>query len=301
MRQHAAAFQWLKQLVVQLPPQLLEGLVAHRGFHCPQLVEKRPLECTLPALTSAWDAGVKLCECDVRLSSDGEILLFHDEALDRLTAKTGMPKIAEMTAEELMQRPLLQGACICTLEETLQTALRKNCKLVIELKGFDDGGVGSAVAVLLSSKPELLGACALVMSFELEQLQGFALAFEEQRKLRSGLQRPQLLLLTCVPRPGLEAKYQTLDLGSASYMETVMEYLERKDLCLDGFYMEWTDRLTNIDKEALCHLCRRCTVGVWQRFGQTDCEKEAVQLMESGVTYCNSDLPEDFLSKETGH
>jgi len=298
--QHAAASQWLKELVVRLPAQLLEGLVAHRGFHCPQLLDKRPLECTLPALASAWDAGVKLCECDVRLSSDGEILLFHDEALDRLTGSTGMPKIAEMTAEELMQKPLLQGACICSLQETLQTALRKKCKLVIEFKGFDDGGVGRAVAVLLSSQPELLGACALVMSFELEQLRGFALAFEEQRKSRSGLQRPQLLLLTCVPRPGLEARYQTLDLGSSSYMETVVEHLERKDLCLDGFYMEWTERLTNIDNEALRHLCRRCTVGVWQRFGQTDCEKEAVQLMESGVMYCNSDLPDDFLSKETG-
>ena len=232
LTEHVEETQWLKELVPRLHAGLRQGLVAHRGFHCPLLHGNRPLECTLPALKLAWESGIRLCECDVRLSSDGEVLVFHDETLDRLSAQTETPKIRELTAEQLRHWKLLQPQShISSLEEMLETASATSGKLIIELKGSDGPSVGRAVATSFGRKPELLKACALVMSFELDELRGFSSAFAEQKCLSTNekLERPQLLLLTCAPHPGLATKYQTLDLGSSSCMETASQYLGRED------------------------------------------------------------------------
>ena len=38
----------------------------------------------------AWTAGVKLCECDVAVTSDGQIVLGHDADYDRLALKVAL-------------------------------------------------------------------------------------------------------------------------------------------------------------------------------------------------------------------
>merc|ERR1719330_977318 len=61
----------LPRLLSNLMPELRECLVAHRGFHCPHMQGGRPLEGTLAAYAAAWKAGMRNCECDVRLTADG--------------------------------------------------------------------------------------------------------------------------------------------------------------------------------------------------------------------------------------
>ena len=59
--------------------------VAHRGLH------GRATGCWENTLSAA-QAAVRLgfaVECDVQLSSDGEAMVFHDAALNRLTASGG--------------------------------------------------------------------------------------------------------------------------------------------------------------------------------------------------------------------
>ena len=51
------------------------NVVAHRGFHSPSDLDRRPIENSLEAYEMAWTAGVKLCECDVAVTSDGQIVL----------------------------------------------------------------------------------------------------------------------------------------------------------------------------------------------------------------------------------
>ena len=46
-------------------------------------------ENTLPALTAAAAHGATVCEIDVVLTADDEIVLLHDEILDRTTDGTG--------------------------------------------------------------------------------------------------------------------------------------------------------------------------------------------------------------------
>lgn len=58
-------------------------------------------ENTMGAFRRAVDLGYRYLELDVRTSSDGTLVIFHDEELDRATTGTG--KLSEKTWEELAQ------------------------------------------------------------------------------------------------------------------------------------------------------------------------------------------------------
>src|SRR5215471_2225120 len=53
-------------------------VIGHRGAAalCP--------ENTLPSFLAAYNAGACMIELDVQQSTDGELIVFHDETLDRL-------------------------------------------------------------------------------------------------------------------------------------------------------------------------------------------------------------------------
>ncbi len=67
---------------------------AHRGlFGRNEIVEN-----TIPAFREAEDAGFGI-ELDVRLSADGELVVFHDDTLERLCGRP--EKVSSLTASEL--------------------------------------------------------------------------------------------------------------------------------------------------------------------------------------------------------
>ncbi len=70
-------------------------IMAHRGDS-----ENTP-ENTMLALKAAVSIGVDVLESDVRLTKDDEIVLFHDEDLERTTGVTGT--IRSHTLDELLQ------------------------------------------------------------------------------------------------------------------------------------------------------------------------------------------------------
>jgi glycerophosphoryl diester phosphodiesterase len=70
---------------VNAPAWLLERPIAHRGLHDKA---KGVIENTLRSAEAAIAARYAI-ECDVQLSSDGEVFVFHDQTLDRLTDATG--------------------------------------------------------------------------------------------------------------------------------------------------------------------------------------------------------------------
>ena len=63
--------------------------IAHRGLHnrAGGIVENTP-----SAFQAAIDKGFAI-ECDVQITADGEAVVFHDFAVERLTGGTG--KVAE--------------------------------------------------------------------------------------------------------------------------------------------------------------------------------------------------------------
>src|SRR5262245_57340357 len=58
-------------------------VVAHRGMGQGLLRPDQPPENTLPSVEAAWAAGAEACEVDVHLSSDGRLVVIHDDKTTR--------------------------------------------------------------------------------------------------------------------------------------------------------------------------------------------------------------------------
>lgn len=96
-------------------------------------------ENTLPALVAAAERGATVCEIDVVLSRDNEIVLLHDEILDRTT--DGQGRVADYSLAELRRLdagswfgPKFTGVRIPTLREALATARLCGMGLLVEIK-----------------------------------------------------------------------------------------------------------------------------------------------------------------------
>lgn len=106
-------------------------VVAHRGCFA------AASENTPEAIDACWRQGVEVVENDVRRTSDGHLVIFHDPEISRMTDKWGY--VAEMTLAELREAKLkerdgsheayranfLTNLPITTLEEHLAAAKHK--------------------------------------------------------------------------------------------------------------------------------------------------------------------------------
>lgn len=75
-----------------------KNLFAHRGLHNGERAEN-----SMSAFRAAVEAGYGI-ELDIRLSSDGELVVFHDDTLKRVANKEG--RVDEFTAKELSKMSL---------------------------------------------------------------------------------------------------------------------------------------------------------------------------------------------------
>ncbi|NLC73264.1 MAG: glycerophosphodiester phosphodiesterase [Ruminococcaceae bacterium] len=101
---------------------------AHRGLH---KINKSIPENSLPAFTAAARIGYGV-ELDVRLSADGEVIVFHDNTLERMCGVDA--KVEDMTWEELRKLKLLDTEYgIPSLKEALK-AMGKHAPVIVELK-----------------------------------------------------------------------------------------------------------------------------------------------------------------------
>jgi glycerophosphoryl diester phosphodiesterase len=110
---------------------LIERPIAHRGLHGALIVEN-----TLGAARAAVGANYAI-EVDLQLTADGEVVVFHDSTLERLTQASGL--LAARTLTELKGIRLREcDERIPTLQELLD-AVADRTPLVLELKSEWDG------------------------------------------------------------------------------------------------------------------------------------------------------------------
>jgi glycerophosphoryl diester phosphodiesterase len=120
--------------------------IAHRGLH---EAAQGLIENSIGAARAAIAAGYGI-ECDVQAASDGGVVVFHDDELERLTGRSGevnaFPTSA-LTAMELVGSQEKIPALADFLAE-----IGGRTPLVIELKSRFDGSLAAArrVAELLS-------------------------------------------------------------------------------------------------------------------------------------------------------
>ncbi len=88
-------------------------------------------ENTLPSIERALAAGVEGVEVDVHLSRDGELVVIHDETVDRTT--DGQGAVAALSLAELRLLDAGGGAPLPTLVEVLE-AVRGRAELFVEIK-----------------------------------------------------------------------------------------------------------------------------------------------------------------------
>ena len=128
-------------------------IMAHRGSRI-----NRP-ENTLTAFEEAVRVGADGIELDVHLSKDGQVVVLHDETLDRTTDGSGF--VHEWTLADLQQLdagswfdPAFSGQRIPSLAEVLDLleALGFRGRLNIELKRGKNRGMEKKIHSLLEQK-----------------------------------------------------------------------------------------------------------------------------------------------------
>jgi glycerophosphoryl diester phosphodiesterase len=91
-------------------------------------------ENTLSSFQKAIDLQVDAIELDVHLSSDGELMVIHDETVDRTT--DGKGEVNKFTKAELQHFSIEGNYKIPTLQEVFDLVDRR-CFINIELKTFE--------------------------------------------------------------------------------------------------------------------------------------------------------------------
>jgi len=118
---------------VSAPDWLTARPIAHRGLHdrAAGLIENSK-SAALAAI-----AGGYAIECDVQVSLDGEAMVFHDDALDRLTDATGA--VAASPARALAALTLKGGADRVMRLGDFLALIDARAPLICEIKSrFDD-------------------------------------------------------------------------------------------------------------------------------------------------------------------
>ena len=111
---------------LQAQPQV----IAHRGYHAKEGAARN----TLAALENAQQLGVYGSECDVNLTSDGELVVIHGPWLGEKNEPDRL-NVQKSDLATLRSKKLENGEVVPTLDEYLdQTAKDSNCKLIIEIK-----------------------------------------------------------------------------------------------------------------------------------------------------------------------
>ena len=113
-------------LVLDQPGSVIA--MAHRGgaLH----PEIPGAENTMHAFRHAVSLGYHYLETDVHTTSDGVLVAFHDESLDRVTDQVGL--LAELTAEQVSLARIQREHAVPTMTELLEEF--PDCRFNIDLK-----------------------------------------------------------------------------------------------------------------------------------------------------------------------
>jgi glycerophosphoryl diester phosphodiesterase len=153
-----------------LPAGFLGAPIAHRGLHDRA---RGVVENSRAAAEAAIAAGYGI-ELDVQMSADGEAVVFHDDAMPRLTGEPGL--VRDYTAAALGRIALLGAAeTVPTLADFLALVAGR-APLLVEIKD-QDGALGPDVGPLERRVARLLAAYpgeAALMSFNPHSVAVFA-------------------------------------------------------------------------------------------------------------------------------
>ena len=139
-------------------------VIGHRG------AKGHLAENTLPSIAKALDLGVDGIEIDIFQCASGELVVFHDKTLDKLTNATGF--IEELDLDSIQKIEVLNGFTMPTLEEVLDL-IKGQVFLNIELKGSSTALKTNELLQLYFEREVWSAEKILISSFNWEELKIF--------------------------------------------------------------------------------------------------------------------------------
>lgn len=135
--------------------------IGHRG------AKGHAAENTLESIGKALKLGVDGIEIDVHRCASGELVVFHDFTLDRMTNGSG--EVSKFTFKELKKLKVTGNCQIPTLAQVL-ALIDNKCLLNIELKGKDTAKEASRIIAFYVDKKGWEYSNFIVSSFQKELL-----------------------------------------------------------------------------------------------------------------------------------
>ena len=123
-------------------------MIGHRGN------PTQAPENSLSGFLTAYENGADVFEIDVEITKDGEIVIMHDNTINRTTDYTGDLTVNNMTLEEIKTYRLkdkagkLTDEAVPTFREVLEAFKEKDCRIFIEFKGYNQKNVPAALALV---------------------------------------------------------------------------------------------------------------------------------------------------------
>ncbi|MCK0158072.1 glycerophosphodiester phosphodiesterase [Cellulophaga sp. F20128] len=223
-------------------------VIGHRG------AMGHETENTLASIQKALDLGVDMIEIDVFKVKSGELVVFHDSNVERLT--DGVGSIEEYTWQELQKLNLVGNHKIPLLTDVLQTIDAK-VGLNIELKGAHTArGVNAIIKEVIDNKSWTLDNF-LISSFNWNELaimrqinndiaialltgKDPQLAIPIALELNAVAINPDAGSLTAEDVKAIKAK----DLKIYTYTVNELQEIQKmKDLGVDGIFTNYPERV----------------------------------------------------------
>ena len=139
-------------------------IIGHRG------AKGHVAENTLPSIAKAMELGVDGIEIDIFLCKSGELVVFHDKKLDRLTNNHGY--IESLEYDSIKKISVLGGYKIPTIVEVLKLIDGK-VFLNIELKGSGTALPTHKILTPIIKQKKWTADQFIISSFDWEELKNF--------------------------------------------------------------------------------------------------------------------------------
>ena len=221
--------------------------IGHRG------AKGHLTENTLESINLALGMGIDGIEIDVHLCASGELVVFHDFTLDRLS--NGFGEITAQTYDQLQELTLTGGYKIPLLTEVLDL-IEGKCSINIELKGLhtakptcaiiskyiDQGWEYSSILVSSFQENELL---------EVKKINAnILIAVLSKASVEEAIEWGKILNATAIhPSLGIITRQSVKDVHSQGFNVNVWTVNEPEDIArmiefgVDGIISDFPDRL----------------------------------------------------------
>jgi len=221
---------------IQLPER---GVCAHRGAS-----ETHP-ENTLPAFQEAIRLGAHMIELDVRMTKDGELILLHDDTLDRTT--NGKGNVSDFNLAEVKRLDAgawkdskFTGTRIPTLSEAIDV-MPKNIWLNVHIK--EDTAVSRMTAELLLAKKrqhQAFIACQTHAADAVRQVSQNLMICNMER-----LENSEAYVDSTI---SMDTKFIQLKIRSDAKLPDLVEKLKKKQIKINYYFADTEEKLKKLFK-----------------------------------------------------